>query len=267
MGATAIANLLEQRTLVPLPVPWHLGLLLALGLAFGAGIARLATRHAAALALGFGAAYFSIGYWLFAVYDVWLPLVVPLLLQVPSGFAVALWRNYRELNLQRERVRTALGYYVPASVARRLAEQTVSMGSSRRLLHGTCLFTDAEQYTAVAEGLRPDALAALMNDYYRALFRVVQEHGGEISDTAGDSMVAVWASAEPDAAGRSRAIDAATAILGAVDAFNNEQHVGRLPTRVGLESGELMLGNIGAEQRYEYRAIGDIVNTAARIQA
>jgi adenylate cyclase len=59
---------------------------------------------------------------------------------------------------------------------------------------------------------------------------------------------------------------AAIAILGAVDVFNNEQKVGRLPTRVGLESGELVLGNIGAEQRYEYRAIGDIVNTAARIQ-
>ncbi len=118
----------------------------------------------------------------------------------------------------------------------------------------------------MAESLRPDALAALMNDYYRALFRVVEEHGGEISDTAGDSMVAVWASAEPDPEARSRAMRAAIALLGAVDAFNNDQRVGRLPTRVGLESGELLLGNIGAEQRYEYRAIGDIVNTASRIQ-
>jgi adenylate cyclase len=210
--------------------------------------------------------YFGVAYWQFVSYDVWLPLVVPLLLQIPAGFAVALWWNYRDLNLQRERVRTALGYYVPPSVARRLAERTVSMGASRQLLHGTCLFTDAEQYTAVAEQLRPEALAGLMNDYYRALFNVVQEHGGEVSDTAGDSMVAVWASAEPDPAARSRAMAAAIAILGAVDAFNNEQRVGRLPTRVGLESGELLLGNIGAEQRYEYRAIGDIVNTAARIQ-
>lgn len=266
IGATAVANLLEQRTLMPLPMIWHLGLLLVLGAVFGAGFARSTTKHAAILAIACGAAYFAFAYWLFVAHEVWLPLVVPVLLQIPAGFAAALWWNYRELSLQRERVRTALGYYVPPSVAHRLAEQTVSMSSSRRLLHGTCLFTDAEQYTAVAEGLRPDALAALMNDYYRALFRVVEQHGGEISDTAGDSMVAVWASAEPDPEARSRATRAAIAILGAVDAFNNEQKVGRLPTRVGLESGELVLGNIGAEQRYEYRAIGDIVNTAARIQ-
>jgi adenylate cyclase len=266
IGATVIANLLEQRTLVPLPMAWHLGLLLVLGAALGAGFARSTTKHAAMLAVACSVAYFGLAYWLFVTHEVWLPLVVPVLLQIPAGFATALWWNYRELSLQRERVRTALGYYVPPSVAHRLAEQTVAMGSSRRLLHGTCLFTDAEQYTAVAEGLRPDALAALMNDYYRALFRVVEQHGGEISDTAGDSMVAVWASAEPDPEARARAMRAAIAILGAVDAFNNEQNVGRLPTRVGLESGELALGNIGAEQRYEYRAIGDIVNTAARIQ-
>jgi adenylate cyclase len=266
IGATAIANLLEQRTLVPLPMLGHLGLLLALGVAIGAGFARLTTKHAAMLAIACVAAYFGVAYWLFVARQVWLPLVVPVLLQIPAGFAAVLWWNYRELGLQRERVKTALGYYVPLSVAHRLAEQTVSMSSSRQLLHGTCLFTDAEQYTAVAEGLRPDSLAALMNDYYRALFRVVEEHGGEVSDTAGDSMVAVWASAEPDPEARSRAMRAAIAILGAVDDFNNEQKVGRLPTRVGLESGELALGNIGAEQRYEYRAIGDIVNTAARIQ-
>jgi adenylate cyclase len=79
-------------------------------------------------------------------------------------------------------------------------------------------------------------------------------------------MVAVWASAAPDAAMRGRAAEASLALLAAVDEFNERQRGWRLPTRVGLESGELLLGNVGAEQRYEYRAIGDIVNTASRIQ-
>jgi adenylate cyclase len=105
-----------------------------------------------------------------------------------------------------------------------------------------------------------------MNEYYRVLFGIVERYGGEISDTAGDSMVAIWASAEPDAQGRAQALRAALAILEGVESFNNTQRGWRLPTRVGLESGELLLGNIGARQRYEYRAIGDIVNTASRIQ-
>ena len=78
---------------------------------------------------------------------------MPLLVQLPAGFGVAVWWNYREVAAQRERVRTALGYYVPQSLARRLTEQTLSPGANRELLHGTCLVTDAEHYTSVAETL------------------------------------------------------------------------------------------------------------------
>jgi adenylate cyclase len=210
--------------------------------------------------------YFAVALWQFSSYYVWLPLVAPLLVQLPVGFGVTAWWNYREVAQQRERVQTALGYYVPKSAARRLMQQTVTIGAHRQLLHGTCLVTDAEHYTAVAERLSPTQLAGLMNDYYEAIFRVVQNYGGEISDTAGDSMVAVWASAQPDDAARLRAAQAALAILGAVNEFNRDHSHAPLPTRIGLESGEMLLGDIGGELRYEYRAIGDIVNTAARIQ-
>ena len=266
LGATAVANLLEQRAVVPLPLPLHGALVLVLGVVFGALVARAAMLHASALALGAGALYFGAAYWQFHSYHVWLPLVVPLLVQLPASFGIAVWWNYRELAEQRERVRTALGYYVPQALARRLTEQTLAPGADRELMHGTCLVTDAENYTSVAENLSPGALAALMNDYYEAIFRVVQAHGGKVSDTAGDSMVAVWASGRPDPRSRLRAGQAAVAILDAVEDFNRAHAGAPLPTRVGLESGELLLGNIGAEQRYEYRAIGDIVNTASRIQ-
>jgi adenylate cyclase len=266
VGATALANLLEQRTLRSLPLWLHVGLVVALGIAVGGFVARQTMLGASVLVALGALGYCAVALWQFTAYYVWLPLVVPLLLQLPLGFGVAVWWNYREVAAQRERVRTALGYYVPLSVARRLTEQSVSIGANRQLLHGTCLVTDAEHYTSVAERLAPADLAALMNDYYEAIFRVVQNYGGEISDTAGDSMIAVWASAEPDAAPRLRAAQASLAILDAVEEFNRLHPNARLPTRIGLESGELLLGNIGAAQRYEYRAIGDIVNTAARIQ-
>jgi adenylate cyclase len=266
IGATIFGNLLERRALTPLSRPAHLVLLLALGVLVAAA-AALGRARLVLVVLGAGAAlYAGLAYWLFAHEQFWLPLVVPLLLQWPVAAGVALWWSYRELGAQRERVRYALGHYVPQSLARRLAEQAVGVGAPSELLHGTCLVTDAEEYTTVAERLRPDELAALMNAYYAAIFRVVEAHGGEISDTAGDSMIAIWASVAPDAEARARAARAALAILAAVDVFNSERRAARLPTRVGLESGELLLGNIGAEQRYEYRAIGDIVNTAARVQ-
>ena len=266
VGATAFANLVDARSVRPLPMWQHLFLVLLLGLTFGVSFWPLRSRGALLGALIVVGEYGGFAYWQFVEYSKWWPLVVPLFGQLPAAVALVLWRNYRELAQQRQRVHTVLGYYVPPAVANRLAEQSTAMEASRQLLHGTCLVTDAEQYTALAERLGPDPLAALMNDYYGVLFRIVGEYGGEISDTAGDSMVAVWATAEPNPTVQERALSASVAMIEAMEAFNRERPSTQLPTRIGLESGELVIGNIGSEQRYEYRAIGDIVNTAARIQ-
>ncbi len=155
LAATAVANLLEQRALASLPLPLQGGLILVLGIGFGIFVGRSTVLRAAGVAALAGALYFTVAYLQFASAYVWLPLVVPLLVQLPASVGVAVWWNYRELGEQRERVRTALGYYVPQSLARKLSEQTLAPGANRQLLHGTCLVTDAEQYTSVAERLPP----------------------------------------------------------------------------------------------------------------
>ncbi len=104
-----------------------------------------------------------------------------------------------------------------------------------------------------------------MDQYFDVLSSVVKEHGGFVVDAAGDALIAVWADAGPVAESRLRACRAALAIVAAVEEFN-ARRVPRLPTRVGVESGELLLGNFGPEQRVGYRAIGDIVNTASRLE-
>jgi adenylate cyclase len=266
IGATAFANMLERNSLVPLGRLAHLLLVLFWGGVLGALLGLRSTARAigiAALAVMGG---IGVAYWAFAALSVWLPLLVPIGIQVPVAIAFVLFWNYRELARRRRRIEVALSYYVPAAEVKRLANEAASVRSENRLLYGTCLFTDAEQYTTVAESLHPEALAALMNDYYRAMFRVVERHGGFVSDTAGDSMVAVWTSAAPSAESHARACEAALEILDAVAEFNRRRDGLRLPTRVGLDAGEMLLGSFGAEQRLEYRAIGDIVNTASRIQ-
>ena len=220
VGATVVGNLLEQRTLQPLPLPFHVALVALLGVAFGSVVGRLSMARAAGVAAGRRCALLQVAMWQFTSYEVWLPLVVPLLLQLPVALGVAIWWNYREVAVQRERVQTALGYYVPKSVARRLSDQALSVGSNRAAVARDVPRHRCGALHVGSETLSPVDLAALMNDYYRAIFRVVQLHGGEISDTAGDSMIAVWASVEPDARARLRAAQAALAILDAVEEFN-----------------------------------------------
>ncbi len=154
---------------------------------------------------------------------------------------------------------------MPRALARRLAEQSLATSSARQLLHGTCLYTDAENYTTVSEALRPEELMALMNDYFRTMFAVVERYAGEISDTAGDSMVAVWASARPDAGMRQRAAAGRPRLLG------GRRRVQRAPTAVEVADesrpsspASFCSATSGcASSAYEYRAIGDIVQHGA----
>lgn len=265
--ATAFANLSRQTGVVPASIPQHLAVVLAWGLLLGLMLVLLPLMWGNAAALAAGALYAAGAYRVFAADELWLPTVVPLLVQLPVALVgAALW-HYGRMRLQRERVRAVLGFYVPLQVADRLAHETLDARAAGELVHGTCLFTDAEQYTALAEAMQPQALSAFMNDYYQALFGAVARHAGEITDVAGDSMVATWTAATVDPRCSLQACRAALDISLAVREFNAVRGWQGLNTRIGLESGEVYLGNIGAGDRFEYRAVGDIVNTAARIQA
>jgi adenylate cyclase len=265
IGATAFANLLRGEAVTPLSIPTHLVTLFAWGLLVGIVLASLPALGAAAAAAALAAAYTAAGVIAFQTEGLWLPTVTPVLVQLPIALLVAVLWNYRVLRLQRERVQTALGYYVPPRITDRLAQESLAE-SKGELLYGTCLFTDAEEYTTVAESMPPEELRTFMNDYYKAMFHAVEVNGGQVADLAGDSMVAIWAAAQADMRCRMQACCAAIDVLAAVRVFNATHGRQGLPTRIGLDAGEVLLANVGAGRRFEYRAVGDIVSTASRIQ-
>jgi len=266
IGATAFANLLHGESITPLPLTLHWLMVAIWGCAIAAlclllrGFTALAASAAAGLAFCVGA------HALFQTQGLWAPLAVPLGIQLPFALLAGITWNYGILRQQRERIQAALGYYLPARVVDRLAHETARPHSSRELMFGTCLVTDAEQYTTLSEALHPAELGELMDAYYDVLFEAVDRHAGTVSDIGGDSMVAVWPAAQAVGASHLRACSAALEVLRAVDDFNRKRVRRELPTRIGIDSGQLLLGNVGSTQRGEYRAVGDIVNTAARLQ-
>jgi adenylate cyclase len=265
IGATAFANLLEGRSVVPLAMWAHLLLVTLWGAALGLLVVGSSTTRALVLAAVAAVLYGAWAHWQFDAHGTWLPLFVPLVLQLPAAVVLAVLLNYADVVSQRERIQVALGHYVPQDVVRRLAEQSAHASPDRRLLQGACLCTDVESYMTIAESLRADDLAELMDDYFNVLAGVVKQHGGFVVDATGDALVAVWTAAGPYTESRLSACRAGLGIIAAVAEFN-ARHTPQLPTRVGVESGELLLGNLGPEQRVGYRAIGDIVNTASRLE-
>lgn len=277
IAATAFANLLEDRQVQPLKGWQLLGVLtlwaIILSLAFHIlpvlspqrsvlGLATMYLLTGAGTALVYGAlanALFSRNGW-------WLPLVVPLLVQLPGGlFGTLFWRlwdTYRE----RQNIQRALEHYVPAPVAHQLTQSIEEIKTTSQLVEGLCLSTDAEHYTTLAESFDLEELRAFMNQYYQTIFEPVRRRGGIVSDVVGDAVLAIWAAPKLDRALRQQVCEAALEIASAVETFNRSHPETPLPTRIGLHGGPLLLGNVGAMDHYEYRAVGDIVNTATRIE-
>lgn len=267
IGATAFDNLLTRRSIRPLAIPFQHLLLLAFAVLLTLALARLRIRVALPLGMALGGGYLAVAAGIFASWHLWLPLVVPLGVQLPVVLAALILLRYRDVGRQRERIQRALGRYVPPEAVERLARDSLELPAAvHELVRGTCLVTDVERYTELAERLSPGALADLMEAYFAALREVVEAHAGFVGDTSGDSLVAVWAAAGDETKTRERALACACALLARVDEFNAE-HAGReLRTAVGLESGELALGLLAAGDERPHRVVGDIVNTAARIQ-
>jgi adenylate cyclase len=266
IAATAFANLLEDSPVRPLRFGAHLAAILLWGMILGAVCRFFPTGIAGMSIIGMSVVYLIAAHFQFKDTGSWYPLVFPLFLQAPLAFFVTVLWEYREMNKERQHIRRTFGYFLPDRVVDELAKNMAEIKTSSQMVYGTCLSTDAEQYTMLSETMDPRELTSFMNRYYEAVFEPVKRYGGIVSDVKGDHMLAVWATAHPDAALRNQACLAALEIASAVHRFKESSDTMHLSTRIGLHSGHMSLGTIGAVGHYEYRPVGDIVNTASRIE-
>jgi adenylate cyclase len=132
---------------------------------------------------------------------------------------------------------------------------------------GACLNTDIVGYTKYAEGKDPDEVRRTINEYFDVLDTVLEQHGVDSSDFTGDGMMGVWSDKTPDASLRRRVCDAALEVASAAERFRLARCDAPFATRVGVHYGHLQIGMIGGSSHKEYRPIGDVPNTASRLQA
>ncbi len=265
IAATAFANLVDDSTVKPLSPALFIGLIIVYGMFAAALSRRYSALRSVGLSAMLAAVYGAVAFIVFQKYQLWMPVVVPLLIQTPvalvAGLAIGHWQASRDRN----RVRQAFGHFIPDRAVDKLLRTSGPLHAQHEIQYGICLATDGENYTRLAESMSPDALQTYMNRYYQALFEPVRRHGGIVSDVVGDGMLAIWSAPEGDIGLRAQACHAALEVARSVEKFNAANEA-PLPTRIGLHAGELVLGNLGAGDHYEYRAVGDIVNTASRIE-
>jgi class 3 adenylate cyclase len=176
-----------------------------------------------------------------------------------------------EARIQREiAIRGDLGRYLPAEIVERVVsrEQDMHLGGQRRAI--TVVFADVVGFTPLTERLAAEDTVKLLNELFSLLTEIVFRHGGTIDKFMGDSVMAIFGAPtdQPDHA--ARALSCAEDMLRFLDTGNAgwlERYGVRIELAIGVSSGECVVGNIGSERRMEYTAIGDVVNTAARLEA
>ncbi len=267
IAATAFANLLEDRLLTPLEWPMHLFVVFSFGSLLGLICFSLSMGIATLSVIGVSALYLASAMIFFTTQALWIPVFIPLFILTPSALFGTVICRYCIAAKEREGIRKAFGYFLPDPVIDQLAKNIKDIKATSKVVYGICLYTDAQQYAALSETMDPKDLSQFMNRYYEKLFLPVKKNGGIISDVVGDSMMAIWAKSNPDASLRTAACHAALGIVQAINAFNRENEQIKLHTRIGMHAGHIMIGNIGAVDHYEYRPVGDIVNTASRMES
>lgn len=128
----------------------------------------------------------------------------------------------------------------------------------------TIMFTDISGFTALTETLDPEAAGALLNEHFADLEACIRATGGVIDKYMGDGLLAFWGAPEPLADHSRRAVDAALTIASAVRARNTTAAM-PLRLRIGIATGDILVGDLGAPTRTNYTVIGDAVNVAQRL--
>jgi adenylate cyclase len=182
---------------------------------------------------------------------------------------LAMLRSLRAEKLAAERAAGALSRYFSPNMVETLSRQPDCLAPHGEWREATFLFTDLADFTPLTETLRPDALVALLNGYLEGLTEMVFAHGGTVMKIVGDSVHAIFGAPVADSDHAARAVACALAIDGFTQGFREEQRRRGIPlgiTRIGVNSGEAVIGNFGGARYFDYTAFGDAVNVAARLE-
>lgn len=262
ISATVFANLLQNNYLRS-PSPSRLALV---GLAFFALVVLshgLRLNRAAAVQLAAAIIYGASAYYLFRSQYIWLPLMLPALAIALGNVAMWAWHHLQQKRREEE-IRYTLTQYLPMGAAQKLSRNFNKLEQQRQVVQGVCLLTDIQGYTRLAEILPPGELHSLMNRYYAVLIKTVKEHGGFIGNLVGDGMLALWTASDITPSTCNAALQTVLKIQERL-AQAPDLHE-KLPTCFGLHGGQFSLGNLGHTGHFEYSPVGDMINTAARIE-
>ncbi len=198
----------------------------------------------------------------------WWP-IVPGILAVAGAVFGGVVRNYAVEGQQKRFIKQAFKHYLSPAVIARIMDnpEALKLGGERREL--TIMFSDLAGFTSLSEGLEPEALTSLLNDYLTDMTDIILDEGGTLDKYEGDAIMAFWNAPLDQADHAARACRAAVRcrrqLIARAEEFRSR--CGRpLFARIGIHTGDVIVGNMGSRQRFDYTVLGDAANLASRLE-
>ena len=242
---TVVGGLAAGIAALMLPVWWAIATVLSAALVFGLWLK-----------------------WMFA-HHVWLAAAAPLSATAIALFAGTAW-NYFVEGREKRRITQIFGRYVSKTVFEQLQANPslAKLGGTRREM--SVLFSDIRGFTAASEKATPESVVAQLNEYFNEMVRVLHAHNGTLDKFVGDMVMGLFGAPVDDPRHAENAVNCAREMVKALARLNARWRAeGRHPLDIGIgvNSGEMIAGNIGAEAIMSYTVIGDAVNLASRLES
>jgi adenylate cyclase len=213
--------------------------------------------------------YVAFAMTLFRSEGLWVNIVYPALVIVLL-FATATLVSYFFTLSEKRYLKVAFQHYVPPAVVEDLVAEAgaLRLGGEKREL--TVLFSDIRGFTTLSEGMQPEELVKLMNEYFTVMTDRVFAHRGSLDKYIGDAIMALYGAPVVESEHPALACRSALDMLRALDELQKKWQAANLPKigiGVGINTGSVVVGNMGSATRFNYTVVGDAVNLASRIES
>lgn len=197
-----------------------------------------------------------------------LPLYVPIVAAALT-FASLLAFRYTVADKDKRLIKQAFGYYLEPAVIDSMMKSGTQPELGGEIRELTVWFSDIANYTNISEQLTATELVEFLNKYFSAMTDIVKQHGGFVDKYVGDAIIAVFGAPAHDPEHALHAVQSAIAcnkkLREIQDSFALPEHM-NVSARIGVNTGDMLVGNIGSYNRLNYTIIGDAVNLASRIE-
>ena len=247
---------------------YNLIAIMAMGIVVGMVLPRLNALKGALFAVILFGIYIVFNSWIFSTTGIWLNVVYPLLVLLIAYVAITVYRYFTE-ERQRKAIKSTFSRYASRRVIEQMLDNPDQLKLGGEVRHITVLFCDLAGFTSYSEIYTPNAMIDILGEYFNEMTEQVFAYEGLLKEYVGDELMAIFGAPLTQEDHAKRACLTALAMRDKLKSLRRaweEMERPQLTARTGVNSGNMLVGNIGSKYRFSYGALGDDVNLGSRLE-